>query len=258
MWSPLFPSEPIPAQALYQGRLFVQPALPEDPFLEALVEDISGQFGLTPDTLRHLHETRTPDMVWSHLQTIRAQWKTPEFLAFFARYLAYRFDLGPAPGTPGARYRMSNPCLRACLPHGHQNPKAAPAYFLHRDTWYDLPGCAVNLWMPLHAVTRSETFVLYPACFDRKVPNDSAGFSRKTWEGNPEKAHYPTAALPEDSGKAVGVSGEVGDVLLFSAQHLHQTCLHEGELTRLSLDVRLIDIEDEKNGIGAPTEDTAR
>ena len=66
--------------------------------------------------------------------------------------------------------------LRVVLPNGHQNPRAAPVYFPHRDTWYAHPQALAVWWVPLHDLASEETFRFFPESFDSPVPNDSEIF----------------------------------------------------------------------------------
>ena len=74
--------------------------------------------------------------------------------------------------------------LRTVMPHERNNPKAAPTYYCHRDTWYAHSGSTINVWIPLHDVTKEETFVFYPYYFDKPVPNNSDIFDYNEWKAN--------------------------------------------------------------------------
>jgi hypothetical protein len=60
--------------------------------------------------------------------------------------------------------------LRVVTHGGHENPKAAPVYYTHRDTWYAHPQSQISWWVPLHGVTEEETFVFFPEYLRQVAP----------------------------------------------------------------------------------------
>ncbi len=153
--------------------------------------------------------------------------------------------------------------LRAVTHLGHENPLAAPAYTAHRDTWYANPQAQVNWWIPLHDVTEADSFKFYHSLFGKPVPNESADFDYDEWmetvgwqNTSGKRAVYPTA---EESSYA-SVEGtafacNAGDIILFSAAHLHQTVKNASGLTRFSIDFRTVHLADSEAGGGAPNVD---
>jgi len=149
--------------------------------------------------------------------------------------------------------------LRAVTHLGHENPKAAPAYTAHRDTWYANPQAQINWWIPLHAVTEADSFAFFHNLFDKPVPNESAGFDYDEWMANVgwqstggKPAVYPAAQ--EGSYRAedgLAFSCNAGDIILFSAAHLHQTMKNASGLTRFSIDFRTVHLGDHNAGKGA-------
>ncbi|MCA9135863.1 MAG: hypothetical protein KDB00_03865 [Planctomycetales bacterium] len=153
--------------------------------------------------------------------------------------------------------------LRVVIEGGHHNPAAAPVYYAHRDTWYSNPQCQITWWMPLHAVSKSETFSFLPDYFDEPVGNDSAGFDYGQWtsKGTDLKIGWQDAEagrrelypqLREDlpPHRRIAFEAQPGEVIVFSGQHLHQTVpIEEGE-TRFSLDFRTVCLSDHRSGLG--------
>jgi hypothetical protein len=144
---------------------------------------------------------------------------------------------------------------------GHENPLAAPAYTAHRDTWYANPQSQLNWWIPLHDVGSGETFAFYPEYFGKEVANNSADFDYDEWIRNigwqntdGKKAVYPAASGFNRAG-AYAFTAKAGDIILFSAAHLHQTTENTSGLTRFSIDFRTVNLEDQSNGKGAPNVD---
>ncbi|MCA9794029.1 MAG: hypothetical protein KC910_19610, partial [Candidatus Eremiobacteraeota bacterium] len=155
------------------------------------------------------------------------------------------------------------PRLRVILPRGHHLAAAAPVYFAHRDTWYANPRCQLNWWTPFHRVETHQTFVFYPEAFETPVPNDSQRFDYERWRtevGFANSNPVPEAVYPRALGSLAqlqrkGVEADAGDLLVFSAAHLHQTLPLEDGPPRLSIDFRTVYYPDHQAGRGAPDPD---
>lgn len=155
--------------------------------------------------------------------------------------------------------------LRAVTHLGHENPLAAPAYTAHRDTWYANPQAQVNWWIPLHHVTEADTFAFYHSLFDKPVVNNSGDFDYDEWmktvgwqSTSGKRAVYPTADESSyDAKDGVPFACNAGDIILFSAAHLHQTTKNASGLTRFSIDFRSVNLADVTEGKGAINVDNA-
>lgn len=165
-------------------------------------------------------------------------------------------------GEDPARCAIDVPRLRAVLHRGHEIPEAAAVYAAHRDTWYANPQSQINWWIPLHAVTEEDSFALFPGLFETPLENNSEQFDypdfiRKAgWQSakGSSCAVYPSTRTPPESG-AVRIACESGDLLVFSAAHLHQTRPHASGRTRFSIDFRTVSLDDHRCGRGAPNVD---
>lgn len=158
--------------------------------------------------------------------------------------------------------------IRVILPNGHSNPKAAPVYYGHRDTWYSHPQSLIVGWIPVYDLREEETFHFYPDFFDQPVPNDSEIFDYADWikDGPALKigwqksdsgttGGYPRSLNKEKPTHQVGFSCEAGETLLFAGSHFHQTREQDFDTIRFSLDYRVVHLDDEAQGRGAPNVD---
>jgi hypothetical protein len=150
----------------------------------------------------------------------------------------------------------------------HKNPRAAQIYYPHRDTWYGHSQSAIIWWIPLHPLAEPETLVFYPERFDQAVPNDSERFHYTSWvekgwdlqigwqdADSGSTADYPGVRGRVDCGRPQGFSCQRGENLLFSAAQFHRTLPQEAGLARYSLQFRLVHLEDNSRGTGAPNVD---
>ena len=173
--------------------------------------------------------------------------------------------------------------LRAINHLGHENPRAAPVYYAHRDTWYAHPQAIIAWWIPLDDLDAEETFEFYPDYLHRAVANGSIEFEYKAWVedgwdlriGWQDRdagltAEYPKAtprpssgapSLPSELhaeprwGSGLGFDCKLGDNLLFAGAHLHRTLPQAKGRSRFSLDFRIVDLRDHHAGLGAPNTD---
>lgn len=162
-----------------------------------------------------------------------------------------------------------DPLRLRVIPHrGFEEPRAAPVYYAHRDTWYAHPQGLITWWIPLHDVAEEETFFFYPAWFQQAVPNSSETFDYNDWvrDGWELKigwqrrdaglvAHYPGPTAEVPRGPTVPLRARAGEVVLFSGAHFHQTRPNTTGQTRFSLDFRTVHLPDHERGRGAPNVD---
>lgn len=157
------------------------------------------------------------------------------------------------------------PRVRAVLHDGHLNPAARPAYSLHRDTWYANPQAQINWWIPMHDVGSAETFSFFSGYFNHRVRNSSDQFDYDTWSkqvgfGNSHSGRgdlYPSVLAEVAKESPLHFSAMSGQILVFSAAHLHGTNANSSGLSRFSIDFRTVHCEDHATGAGAPNVDNA-
>lgn len=122
----------------------------------------------------------------------------------------------------------------------------------HRDTWGSGIQAQVNWWLPLYPLADTRTMLLWPHRFDRPIVNDSAEWSFDDARGGGTLLPTATAAPPE---AGVPVRIKPGDLLAFSAAHLHGGVADESGLTRFGIDTRTVWEADRLAGRGAPNVD---
>lgn len=153
------------------------------------------------------------------------------------------------------------PRLRVSPPHDYLASGVSYAYPPHRDTWYAHPICAVNYWIPIFEITSENCLALFPNYFARAVENKSSEYDHDRWvseyrfkaaeQTTKENRPHPVPTQPIDRAGELRVIGCPGDVLMFSAQHLHGTVKNTSGMTRFSIDFRTVNIDDLMEGRGA-------
>lgn len=159
------------------------------------------------------------------------------------------------------------PRLRIVPSDNYLSSGVSYVYKAHRDTWYSSPHAQVNYWMPAFAILPGRAMSFFPAYWDKELPNSSAGFDYGEWcrvgrtqalgliKEDTRKHPLPTA--PVDGSSELRIAGTKGDMILFSAAHLHATAPNCSGLTRFSIDFRTVHLEDLRTGRGAPNIDCA-
>ncbi len=136
----------------------------------------------------------------------------------------------------------------------------------HRDTWGSNISAQTNWWAPLYPLTDGRTMALYPALWDRPVANDSADWDLEELKSQDRLARLngrtesdyprlPTAREDFDRAGEWRVLPEPGDMLCFSAAHLHASVPNESGATRFSLEARTVNFDDVRSDRGAPNVD---
>lgn len=139
------------------------------------------------------------------------------------------------------------PRLRV-INHGAESlPDAAALFVVHRDTWYACPESQINWWLPIFDTPREQAFAFYPEHFASAVVNSSKDFEYEHWmetvgwHGSAPLKDYPAPTSYEPQADPVRFEFEAGDVLLFSAAHLHRTLPNPViDSSRLSIDFRSV------------------
>ncbi|MFA5503860.1 MAG: phytanoyl-CoA dioxygenase family protein [Vulcanimicrobiota bacterium] len=162
-------------------------------------------------------------------------------------------------GFSGPGLMLDDLRLRAVSPGLQDNPQAEAVFYAHRDTWYGNPSCQINLWLPLQKVDPSNSFRFYLDDFESEIENDSARFQSGHFRGfgclEPVHTQVYPRATKEPGGRVHDVSMRPGEVLLFSAAHLHQTLPNLSGKVRFSLDCRFFFEQHLQQKRGAPDRD---
>lgn len=152
--------------------------------------------------------------------------------------------------------------LRALTPGLQDIPEAAPVFYCHRDSWYGNPKCQVNVWLPLQDVDGRNSFRFFPDYFAHAIQNDSETFVAQQFleQGgfgrvSPVNSSVYPRALVEPAGETFDVEMSAGQMLFFSASHLHQSLVNTSGQIRLSLDFRFYRQDHLAADLGAPDPD---
>jgi hypothetical protein len=248
-------------RALYQGDLFM---LDPTDASHALVKDVRGLLVdvLGGEAIREIPNTLDGDEWFARIGRVRKELFTSEHWHHRVRSLLASYGFDPD------RTAFDPLRLRAIAHNGHENPRAAPVYYPHRDTWYAHSQAIVTWWVPLDDLREEETFVFYPDHFKHEVPNDSEVFDYDAWvrDGwslkigwqDPEagrRAKYPSVTGKFEPGQPIGFACRRAQSLLFSGSHFHRTLPQSTGRARFSLDFRAVDLDDHARGEGAPNVD---
>lgn len=127
----------------------------------------------------------------------------------------------------------------------------------HRDSWASGITAQINWWLPLYPITATRTMLVWPDAFRVPVANDSGtwDYARLIDGRHRNYPMLPTAATPAQPGLPVVI--EPGELLAFSAAHLHASQSDQSGISRFSLDTRTVWDADVRAGRGAPNVDGA-
>jgi hypothetical protein len=150
-----------------------------------------------------------------------------------------------------------NPPVKPGEEHGSR--RGIGTVHLHRDTWGTNLYAQINWWAPVYPLDPGRTLVFHPRLFGRPVDNSSAGFdiadvmqrSREAPETVRSAEVVPRPLEPLHDAEGIPVLIEPGEVIAFSAQHVHGGVANRTGRTRISLETRTLFIPDHVRGRGA-------
>ena len=154
-------------------------------------------------------------------------------------------------------------CLRV-IPHGAiHGDDIISGVGMHRDTWGSKLHQQANWWAPVYPLTRERTIAFYPEYWTTPLENTSGSWSVEQLHMHRQRlggsaTSYPTAPEPTepvDTSSELRMVIEPGDMLCFSAAHLHASVPNQSGVTRFSVDTRTVNVDDMRYGRSAPNID---
>jgi len=163
-------------------------------------------------------------------------------------------------GEDPEEYFFDVPRIRVIPNYDYLNSGVSYVYKAHRDTWYGMPSCQINAWMPIFPIEPEEAMPLYPEYFSKRLENSSVEFDLKHWveverplaikQKTTESRKHPMALETIDPRSTVLLAGSKGDTILFSGRHLHGSQPNQGNRIRYSIEFRLYNGSDLDNKRG--------
>jgi hypothetical protein len=155
--------------------------------------------------------------------------------------------------------------LRVVPPIASHHGGYASHVMPHRDTWGVNIHQQVNWWAPVFPIAANRTIRFYPCHWRSPIPNttDSWRFEsylaamRKSAAGH--RPPYPAVpqCLASPRGPVFHPVIKPGDMLAFSAAHLHGSVPNRSKFTRVSFEIRTVHAEHLRCGLAAPNIDNA-
>lgn len=159
-------------------------------------------------------------------------------------------------GTEPARTYWDPPRLRIVPPATERDVGTVG---FHRDTWGSNLLAQINWWLPLRPLTAERTIAFYPEYWSTPIANtsaewDLAAIRERRRAGLPlgDLSMVPTPTTPPRTDSELRIVLEPGDLLCFSGAHLHASVPNTSAGTRVSAELRTINIDDLAHGRGAP------
>jgi hypothetical protein len=153
------------------------------------------------------------------------------------------------------------PRLRTSTSDDYLTTGIAYAWHPHRDTWYSAPLAQLNHWMPVYDVSENNAMAFHTEYFNQAIANDSAAYNYYEWNAKHrakaaaniggESRPLPGPTEPVDIFSSSVFVTPVGGMLEFSGHHLHSSVPNDSGRTRFSIDFRIVDVSDIRDGLGA-------
>ncbi|MCP4328475.1 MAG: hypothetical protein GY791_08580 [Alphaproteobacteria bacterium] len=248
-----FPEDdPARAARVFDGALVVYRQVAAlAPLLTLARDHVEAVLGGEPRTA---HQRFTVGDYLDKVETLRRNWRSE------GRVRALWIDILRAVGADPEQTYYDWFALRA-VPPRHHFP-ANPRLHLppHRDSWGSNVYQQINWWAPVFPLEAERTLVVYPDYWSRPIANTSARWDLAELRRLPptdRKAYPRLAALAEPMGDTtpVPIVIDPGDLLCFSAQHLHASRPDAAALTRFNTECRTVNIDDVRAHRAAPNTD---
>ena len=249
-WKPGIPPRAL-SEALFEGALVVfDGLLPVTRLVSrarAILEQVFEMQGpsvaerrLPASSFRRL-TMRARDLVASDATVVRCWWDTLTVIGYHRDVTwldQIRLRAVPSRGD------IDHPRLQTLPPH--------------RDTWGSGIMAQINWWLPLYPLAESRTMLLWPDAFRHPVTNDSDEWNFEAFKnGNREDYPLLPVAHTRPTQPGVPVLIEPGQLLAFSAAHLHAGTSDASGRTRFGVDTRSVWEPDRSSSRGAPNVDGA-
>jgi hypothetical protein len=165
-------------------------------------------------------------------------------------------------GVDPARTYWDSPHLRVVPPVDPDAERQIGRIGFHRDTWGSNVLQQTNWWTTVRPLSRDRTIAVYPAYWAKPIENTSAGWDldeiralRRSGVPDEDLPIVPEPTEPVDTSSELRIIIEPGDLLCFSGAHLHASVPNVSERTRVSVELRTVNLDDFLRGRGAPNLD---
>jgi hypothetical protein len=162
-------------------------------------------------------------------------------------------------GVDPARSYWDSIYLRVVPPIEPGSERQIGRIGFHRDTWSSNVLQQTNWWATIRRLSAERTIAFYPDYWSRAIANTSADWDleeiralRRSGKRDEDIAIVPEPSEPVDTSSELRIVIEPGDLLCFSGAHLHASVPNGSEHTRVSVELRTVNIDDLAHGRGAP------
>ncbi|MBE8158914.1 MAG: hypothetical protein HAW59_05935 [Betaproteobacteria bacterium] len=244
---------------VFAGELLLFPPAPAIKKLLARVRQIARE-SFSCAHPPHAHRIYSRAEFLRRAETAQKRVNSPECKPLFAEVLAENGIAADGLFWDTLGLRVAPPVKNAAdfNKRGFRSHVAA-----HRDTWGAGFQAQINWWAPVWPLAARRTIGFYFSYWTRPLPNTTAEWSFKEFLESRKKsadgraAKYPSAPQsktpPDETPLPVLI--KPGELLCFSSAHLHASVFNKTPLTRFSLEIRTLHLEDLQRGRGAPNVD---
>jgi Phytanoyl-CoA dioxygenase (PhyH) len=162
-------------------------------------------------------------------------------------------------GVDAARSYWDSISLRVVPPIEPGAERQIGRLGFHRDTWGSNVPQQTNWWTTILPLSADRTIAFYPEYWSRPIANTSADWDldeiralRRSGERDEDIPIVPEPTEPVDTSSELRMVIEPGDLLCFSGAHLHASVPNESQRSRVSVELRTVNLDDLTQQRGAP------
>ena len=232
---------------LYKGMVLKRPVTPGSIYLTNQVRRIAlRNLGLTPSNIDEFRKSEIPNFerrLSRSFQEIASSNKIFNQICYLVSHTISTVD-----------------DMLVDIPHfrGVSVSSAEGRSLAHRDTWISCSSRQINWWMPIFSVPEERSLGFYLGLFDKPVINTSEVYSHsgaKQLGALGKNTEQPRVVANLEDAELSSIPVNAGEILLFSAAHLHQPMPDASGKTRFSIDFRTVSHDKEGQSFGAPNLD---
>lgn len=243
-----------------------------DIFLISALKSTSKMSDYAFQVLCDKFQTNEPETAFNHLpveefaktvEKVKNEFTNSLYSKELIREFLMEIDSDPK------EYFFDVPRIRIVPNYDYLHTGISYAYAPHRDTWYGGPSYQINHWMPVMSIKSEVAMAVWPNYFSTPVQNSSQEFDITFWDKvqrkkaveniKVESRPHPLPLEEINTESELRIAGNPGDIMIFSANHLHGTIPNRTNRARFSIDFRTFnksDIQTANNSVNTDSKAT--
>lgn len=157
------------------------------------------------------------------------------------------------------------PKMRSSTSGGYLTTGIAYPWHPHRDTWYSAVPSQINWWIPIYEFESDNAMAFHPRYWTQPIQTNITINQANTMNRGAHVSKMlkkdtrilPKPTEPCEIDPQIRIVCAPGGIILFSGAQMHSSVPNTSEVTRFSVDFRVVHLDDVAAKRGAPNIDAA-